>query len=252
MPDILRMPSLFPRRPSPPPAHLKIGGELNAGAAWHTCGVCLSGHAPQGPRRRLDRFARLRSRSFISVAPSNLVPVTGVLYALCSLPPLALFLRQELLRVASALVSTENSGKWKSFPSCSRRPKKSRPPGSPSVRWFLRSQSDSWLRSMAAESSSGGQPQFPFGMRVLIVDDDVISLKALEFLLLRCGYLGMLLLVDFCWAYATFGFDILVVSFDSWFLFLDVSVLFLFLFLLDVEGFCCPGSGFDLLFVYVV
>ncbi|XP_073104802.1 uncharacterized protein [Elaeis guineensis] len=83
----------------------------------------------------------------------------------------------------------ENHGKRKSLPSSSRRPKKSRPSGSPSDRGFLRSQSDSWLRSMVADSSNGGQSQFPFGMRVLIVDDDVISLRAVEFLLLRCGYL---------------------------------------------------------------
>ncbi|XP_026664788.2 two-component response regulator ARR14-like [Phoenix dactylifera] len=86
----------------------------------------------------------------------------------------------------------EDNGKRKSLrpPSRdSRRPKKSRPPESPSVRGFLRSKSDSWLQAMVAESSNGGQSQFPFGLRVLVVDDDIISLRTVEFLLLRCGYL---------------------------------------------------------------
>lgn len=44
----------------------------------------------------------------------------------------------------------------------------------------------------AAGSSSGGGEQFPVGMRVLVVDDDVTCLKILDHMLQRCRYRGEL------------------------------------------------------------
>ena len=44
--------------------------------------------------------------------------------------------------------------------------------------------------SFGSGSDTGVSDQFPVGLRVLVVDDDVICLKILEQMLRRCSYNG--------------------------------------------------------------